>query len=120
MDLKSFDFGNEAGDDASADELFSYFVEQESFHSHLSPKKRLLVSTARRGMGKSALLRWVAHRLSENAAGDIIISVRGSDLVWERFGLTNTLRSPNEYIHDWMVRIVALSTAMSLRTSVSR
>jgi hypothetical protein len=108
MVLKSFDFGNEAADDASADELFSYFVEQESFRSFLSPKKRLLVATARRGVGKSALLRWVAHRLEEDATGDIIISIRGSDLVRERFGLTNTLRLPNDYIHDWMVRICSL------------
>ena len=108
MKLKIFDFGNEAGDDASSEELFSYFVEQESFQAFLSSRKRLLVSTARRGMGKSALLRWVARRLEEDASGDLVISIRGSDLVRERFGLSNALRTPNDYIHDWMVRICSL------------
>ena len=106
--LKCFDFGNEAGDDATAHELFSYFVEQDTFAPFLSHRKRLLVATARRGVGKSALLRWIGHKLQQDAGGDLIISIRGADLVRERFGLTGQLRTPNDYIHDWMIRICSL------------
>lgn len=54
--LATLDFGNEAGDDVDAAELLSYFVEQQSFRHFLDREKRLLVATARKGVGKSALL----------------------------------------------------------------
>jgi hypothetical protein len=85
-----------------------YFVEQESFRRFLSARKKLLVATARKGVGKSALLKWIAAKVAKRDPDALIISVRGADLVRNKFGLTSPLRNANEYTHDWMVRLCAL------------
>ena len=41
--LSQIDFGSEAADDTDADELASYFVEQEMFLKFLDSRRRLLV-----------------------------------------------------------------------------
>ena len=62
--LKSMDFGNEAADDADPEELSAYFVEQKMFKEFLDPKQKMLIATAKKGVGKSALLKWAAHNIS--------------------------------------------------------
>lgn len=106
--LKKFDFGNEAGDDVDLEELTSYFVEQESFDSYLDQKNKFLVVTAKKGVGKSALIQWNYYKLNEKSKSDIIIKCRGADLTRDSFGLTSKIETPNEYIRDWMIKICAL------------
>ena len=60
--LARLDFGNEAADDVDPEELAKYFVEQEAFGKFLELRHKLLVATARKGVGKSALLQWILHR----------------------------------------------------------
>ena len=57
--LQKIDFGNEAGDDVDPEELVSYFVEQEMFKSFAHTKNKVLIATAKKGVGKSALLQWI-------------------------------------------------------------
>ena len=106
--LKNLDFGNEAGDDVDPDELLEYFVEQEAFGKFLDRRKRLLVATARKGVGKSALLKWTAFKAKEKDPNALVITVRGADLVRSRFNLTSELKTPNDYTRDWMIRLCAL------------
>jgi len=106
--LRAIDFGNEAGDDVDAEELIEYFVEQDAFLKFLDRRRRLLVATARKGIGKSALLKWTAAKVAANDPDALVISVRGADLVRNRFNLTSPLTSANDYTQDWMVRICAL------------
>lgn len=108
MILKGFDFGNEAGDDASPEELASYFVEQHYFDDYLNKNKRILIATARKGVGKSALLKRLANVLQNQEPDYLVIRCRGSDLARDAFKLTNSLTTPNDYIRDWMIRICAL------------
>jgi hypothetical protein len=61
--LRTLDFGNEAGDDVDPEELVKYFVEQQAFHRFLDSRERLLIASARKGVGKSALLKWTAFRI---------------------------------------------------------
>jgi hypothetical protein len=61
--LQQIDFGNEAGDDVDPEELVTYFVEQDTFKSFVDPKKRILVATAKKGVGKSALLKWTGFTI---------------------------------------------------------
>jgi hypothetical protein len=90
--LKNLSFGNEAGDDVDPDELLGYFVEQEAFGKFLEKRKKLLVATARKGIGKSALLKWTAIRVKEKDPNALVITVRGADLVRSRFNLASELR----------------------------
>jgi hypothetical protein len=107
--LAQIDFGDETGDMVDPEELSSYFVEQESFATMLNPKKRFAIATAKKGIGKSALLQWISYRAAHERPDALVIRCRGSDLTRAQFGLTSPLVTPNDYIRDWMVRICALA-----------
>lgn len=94
-------WGNEAADDEDPDVLNSYFVEQDNFSEFLDASTRFSVVRARKGMGKSALLREAAYRL-EKAPQNIVISLKGADLVAQR---PVSKLSPDEHIYDWEQRI---------------
>lgn len=106
--LPKIDFGNEAGDDVEEDELISYFVEQEMFASFANPKYRILIATAKKGVGKSALLKWTGYTVGMVDSDALVISCRGADLSRDKFGLTTKLEAPADHIRDWMVRICTL------------
>ena len=106
--LQKIDFGNEAGDDVEPEELITYFVEQETFKSFVDPKKKVLVAAAKKGVGKSALLKWAGFTISKVDTDALVISCRGADLSRGKFGLTSKLEAPADYIRDWMVRICTL------------
>jgi hypothetical protein len=107
--LSQVDFGNEAGDDVPPSEVLEFFVEQPAFHQFLDEKKKILMATAKKGVGKSALIQWIEAKVEESQ-GDkvIIISCKGSDLVRSNFKLTTQPSLPNEFIQDWKIRICAL------------
>ncbi len=106
--LETLDFGNEAGDDVSPEELLGYFVEQKAFHQFLDNRKRILVATARKGVGKSALLKWTAYKVQQSDPAALVISVRGADLARNNFNFKSDPTNANEYTHDWMARICAI------------
>lgn len=106
--LQKIDFGNEAGEDVYPKELSAYFVEHEQFKAYLGFEKRLVVATAKKGVGKSALIQWISYRIQQEDQEVLVIKCRGTDLVRSNFGLTNELKQPNDYIKDWMVRICTL------------
>ncbi len=107
--LEQIDFGDETGDSVDPEELSAYFVEKELFLSLLQSKKKIAIATAKKGIGKSALIQWLSYRVSQNNPDALVIKCRGSDLTRAQFGLTATLESPNDYIRDWMIRICALA-----------
>jgi len=106
--LDQIDFGNEAGDDVHPSILNSYFVEQKQFIPLLDIKQRIKIVNAKKGVGKSALLQWLAHRLRQEHPDALIIKCRGTDLVRSNFNIDSKLNTPNDYIQDWMIRICAL------------
>lgn len=108
MMLRSFDFGNEAGDDASPQELAAYFVEQPLFAENIDRRNRLLITTAKKGVGKSALLKRLADAIKTRDTTALVVRCRGSDLARDAFGLTAQLVGPGDHIRDWMVRLCAL------------
>jgi hypothetical protein len=108
--LERIDLGNEAGDDVSFDELSKYFYEQAAFRQFAEPSKKLSIATAKKGVGKSALLRWLDGRLRSMYPDDLVIRCRGADLARSRFGIqTPAAKIPNDRIREWMVRICALA-----------
>jgi Mrp family chromosome partitioning ATPase len=71
--LKVMDFGNEAGDDADPEELATYFVEQPTFAKFLATSYKILVATAKKGVGKSALLQWAAYNIAQKDPAALVI-----------------------------------------------
>jgi len=120
--LEHIDFGNEAADDVDPSEIATYFVEQAGFKKFLNTKNKLLVAHSRKGVGKSALLRWISHKVSKEDSEALVISCRGADLVRSKFNLYSSLATPNDWIQDWMVRLCALvnrQLALSLHLALS-
>lgn len=120
--LETMDFGNEAGDDVQGQDLAPYFVEQRLFKQFTSPEKRILVATAKKGVGKSALIQWISYRIPKTDHDVLVIKLRGADITRTKFGLSNPLETPNDYIQDWMVRlctIVNRQLALRLRLALA-
>lgn len=103
--LKQFDFGNEAGDDIAPHELAEYFVEQELASLFLDHRHPFLIATGKKGVGKSALIQWLRHRVPKQARNIMVVSCRGAELSRARLGYTSELKTPNDHIQDWMARI---------------
>jgi hypothetical protein len=106
--LQDIDFGNEAGDDVSPEELASFFVEQADFRQFLSLDRKISIVTGKKGIGKSILLQWMHLKFPETDPDAILVKCRGADLTRHEFGLSSPLDSPNDFVKDWMVRISAL------------
>lgn len=103
--LKNFDFGNEAGDDMSKQELQSCFVTLPSCHTFLNLYKNFIVASAKKGIGKSALIQYLYWYILETRENALVIKCRGAELTRSCFNLTSPLESPNDYIRDWMIRL---------------
>lgn len=107
--LRQIDFGNEAGDDVPPSEVGEFFFEQPEFEIFLEEKQKLLMATAKKGVGKSVLIQWIEAKISEvHGENVIIINCKGSDLVRSNFKIKNEPSLPNEFIQDWKVRICAM------------
>ncbi len=107
--LSRIDFGDETADMVAPEELASYFVEQPAFIALADSKEKISIITAKKGVGKSALIQWLSYRVAKNHPDALVIRCRGSDLTRAQYGLTSPLDQPNDYIRDWMVRICALA-----------
>ncbi len=107
IELSEVDFGNEAGDDAILSELAEYFVEQREFKPFLDKDRRLLVATAKKGVGKSALIQWTYYNLKLNN-NVLVVKCRGADLTRDKFKITSNPQKPNDFISDWVTRICSL------------
>jgi len=68
-------------------------------------KNKIRLATAKKGGGKSALLRWIEISLRESSEDYVVILCKGRDLVRTNFSLSGQPSTPNEYINDWISRI---------------
>ncbi|MDR2553038.1 MAG: hypothetical protein LBD31_07745 [Treponema sp.] len=107
--LDEVDFGNEAGDDIEASDITDLFVEQLSFDSYLNFDNKIKLITGKKGVGKSLLLQWLNLKFNKKSDNVIIIKCRGADLTRNEFNLKNEIKSPNDYIKDWMIRLSAIA-----------
>jgi len=97
-------WGNEAADDEQPEVLNSFFVDRNEWNEFFDLNTRLSVARARKGMGKSALLRECAfrHRTREDV---LVVEIKGSDLVAQK-ELKNL--SAIEHVYDWQQRICSI------------
>jgi len=95
-------FGNDAGEDEPLHILDSYFLDKTSFDPFFNPNVRLSFARSKKGMGKSSLLRQAYYEREKTDNGDILISLKASDLVALQ-DIDTT--SPSTMIHGWQQRI---------------
>lgn len=81
IDIKDKDlFGNDAGEDENIDILNSYYIDNPDFEDFFDRSVRLNVVSARKGMGKSAMISRMAYKL-ESANDALVIRVTGNSLL---------------------------------------
>jgi hypothetical protein len=94
-------WGNEAAEDENPSVLASYFVPQDLFSDFYDAQNTLSIARARKGLGKSALLRHCAYTTAQRES-QVVIQLKGADLVAAR---TQRASTPEQHIYDWEQRM---------------
>lgn len=85
-DLMSFDitddrlFGNDAGDDEDLRILNYYFYERAEFQRFYATENALRIVKARKGTGKSALLRRIESKARDRNPNDLFVVCKGNEI----------------------------------------
>ncbi|MBH0094200.1 P-loop ATPase, Sll1717 family [Pseudoalteromonas sp. SCQQ13] len=97
-------FGNEAGEDELLAVLNSYYIEHSNFDDFFDSDERLSIVSARKGMGKSALLSRLQFKLinDENYKRPLIIRVKGNELL----GLGDFKGEDHSYLENYWKQII--------------
>lgn len=97
-------FGNEAGEDENLAVLNSYYIEHSNFDDFFDSDERLSIVSARKGMGKSALLSRLQFKLinDENYNSPLIIRVKGNELL----GLGDFKGEDHSYLENYWKQII--------------
>ena len=109
-------WGNEAGEDEEPSVLASYFLPQDLFADFYDANNPLSIARAKKGLGKSALLRHCAYKRAQ-LQSEIVIQVKGADLVAASNRVAST---PEEHIYDWQQRMCyAMNRELGARLGVA-
>lgn len=97
-------FGNDAGEDEDLEVLNSYYIDHPDFDDFFDEDENLSIASARKGMGKSALLSRLEHRLRNNPEynSPIVIRVKGGELL----GLGEFLGEDHSYLENYWKQII--------------
>ena len=97
-------FGNEVAED-EIDEVFSsYAVERQEVKNFVDPNRRIAITRAYKGEGKSALLRLVKLRLEKAENPPLIINITASAISPE---IEST--DSDRWIRQWQINILKLA-----------
>lgn len=97
-------FGNDAGEDEDLEVLNSYYIDHPDFEDFFSEDERLSIASARKGMGKSALLSRLEHKLRHDPKynSPIVIRVKGGELI----GLGEFKGEDHTYLENYWKQII--------------
>lgn len=97
-------FGNEAGEDENLEILNSYYIEHPNFDDFFDSDERLSIVSARKGMGKSALLSRLHFKLinEDKYHNPLVIRVKGNELL----GLGDFKGENHSYLENYWKQII--------------
>ncbi len=97
-------FGNDAGEDEKPEVLDSYFIDLKVFSDFYDSSTTLSVLSARKGMGKSALISRLAFKLEKEEATNkiIVIKTTGNALL----GLGDFSGKDQVYLENYWKQII--------------
>nr|WP_320125374.1 hypothetical protein [uncultured Shewanella sp.] len=109
-------FGNEAGEDETLEVLNSYYIDNDDFGDFFDIDENLSIVSARKGMGKSALLSRLQYRLTNEAkyGNPIIIRVKGNDLL----GLGDFSGDDHSYLENYWKQIICKKIIVEIGDSI--
>ncbi|MPX89448.1 hypothetical protein EHW58_01465 [Salinivibrio sp. VYel1] len=109
-------FGNEAGEDEDLDVLNSYYIDNDEFYDFFDSESRLSVVSARKGMGKSALLSRLEYKLKNHDEYDepMVIRVTGNELL----GLGDFSSKDQAYLENYWKRIICKKVIIEIGSQI--
>ncbi|SDS00261.1 hypothetical protein SAMN05216271_0931 [Halopseudomonas sabulinigri] len=114
IDIKDKDlFGNDAGEDENIEVLNSYYIDNPDFEDFFDRSVRLNVVSARKGMGKSAMISRMAYNLKEDD-GALIIRVTGNSLL----GLGDFQDQDQAYLENYWKQIICKKIILEIGKSI--
>lgn len=117
LDLKDVDlFGNEAGEDEELELLNSYYLDNNEFDPFFDQGRRLSIVSARKGMGKSALVSRLHYRLLNEAefGAPLVVRVKGNDLL----GLGDFVGKDPVYLENYWKQIICKKIILDLGANI--
>lgn len=110
-------FGNDAGEDEALDVLNSYYVDHPDFEFFFDKSERLSIASARKGMGKSALLSRLEHKLLNDPdyKSPIVIRVKGGDLI----GLGVFSGIDHSYLENYWKQIICKRVIIEIGSRIN-
>lgn len=113
LDLKDVNlFGNEAGEDEELEVLNSYYLDNDDFDVFFDADRKLSIVSARKGMGKSALVSRLHYKLltDPNYSAPLVIRVKGPDLL----GLGDFVGKDPVYLENYWKQIICKKIILEL------
>ncbi|MCA3987370.1 P-loop ATPase, Sll1717 family [Vibrio vulnificus] len=109
-------FGNDAGEDELLEVLNSYYIDHEDFDDFYDQDNKLCVASARKGMGKSALLSKLDYELRHNDEYDnpIVVRVTGNELL----GLGDFRGQDQAYLENYWKRIICKKVIIEIGNTI--
>ncbi len=109
-------FGNEAGEDEDQVLLSEHFVDHDSFSYFFERNKLISVVSARKGMGKSALISQLKYRLENDPAYDnpLVVKAKGNELL----GLGDFTNKDQAYLENYWKRIICKKIIIEIGRSI--
>lgn len=96
-------FGSDSGEDEDPRALRSYFVDLPEFKKFYDANNPLVIVRARKGMGKSALLKRLAIQIADaNPNKDIVIETTGNELM----GMGNFGGADQAYLENHWKQVI--------------
>ncbi|MCK4841813.1 MAG: hypothetical protein KAT04_08005 [Methylococcales bacterium] len=99
-------FGNDAGEDEELDVLNSYYIDHSDFDDFFDIDEKISIVSARKGMGKSALLSRLEYKLTNELRynSPLVIRVKGNDLL----GLGNFSGDDHAFLENYWKQITGV------------
>ena len=109
-------FGNLAGEDEDLAILKSSFYEHEMFNKFYEEDRKLSIVSARKGMGKSALLKFLVAKLEceEKYNSPLIIYVKGNDLL----DLGDFEGKDHSYLENYWKKVICKKIMITLGANI--
>ncbi len=108
-------FGNDSGENERDQALKEYFVEVPEFRKFFSPTNELGFVRARKGMGKSALLKILSLRRMDENPEDIVIFTTGNELM----GLGDFTNKGQAYLENHWKQVICKRICVEIGRSIN-
>jgi hypothetical protein len=109
-------FGNDAGEDEDLEVLNSYYIDHPDFDEFYNEDEKLSIASARKGMGKSALLSRLEHKLRNDPKykSPIVIRVKGGELL----GLGEFSGEDHSYLENYWKQIICKRIIVEIGSNI--